>query len=462
MEQVDLIIKGGAVVTMNAQREMIRDGAVAVKDRRIVAVGKADKIVKAYAADRVLGDGGKLVFPGLIDCHNHAIHFMSKGIVDDMPYPKRHHERVWPYEAGLSAEESYVSATGTMLEMIRRGTTTFMDPGTPNVDSIGRAISDIGMRGVVSRLTWDVPDPKAPAAYNDTTDQAAERGEDAVDRWQGAADGRVHAAFSLSHQEHVTPELANRLAGRASELGVPIQSHLAVTKAALEAAVKKWGQTPVQRYHEFGVLGPNAVMVHMGGLTDDDVAILAETDTTVCHCPSASMFGGFGTVAHGRFPELIAGGVRVVLGTDACAISRSLDMVRLMYLAACAHKDAKIDPTVIGAHKAMEMATVDAAKALLWDNDIGSLEVGKCADIVIADTDGIEWQPHPFDNPVGNLIYSSDGSSVRTVVIDGRIVMEDRQMRTIDADEAIGRTAAMSRAIHARIGAGPRAAWPIV
>ncbi|MGO4837059.1 amidohydrolase family protein, partial [Rhizobiaceae sp. 2RAB30] len=228
---------------------------------------------------------------------------MSKGIVDDMPYPKRHHERVWPYEASLTPEESYVSATGTMLEMIRRGTTTFMDPGTPNVDSIGEAISDIGIRGVVSRLTWDVPDSKAPASYNDTTDQAATRGEAAVSRWHGAAEGRVRAAFSLSHQEHVTPELARLLSERSRALGVPIQSHLSVTRAALDAAVSRWGQTPVQRYQQFGVLGPNAVMVHMGGLTDDDVATLAETDTSVCHCPSASMFGGFGTISHGRFPE---------------------------------------------------------------------------------------------------------------------------------------------------------------
>jgi cytosine/adenosine deaminase-related metal-dependent hydrolase len=462
MERVDLIVHAGVVITMNPQREMIRDAAVAVKGQRIVAIDKIDAITRRYEADRILGDSGKLVFPGLIDCHNHSIHFMSKGIVDDMPYPKRHHERVWPYEAGLTPEESYASATGTMLEMIRRGTTTFMDPGTPNVDSVGRAISDIGMRGVVSRLTWDVHDPKAPAAYNDTTEQAATRGEEAVSRWHGAAGGRVHAAFSLSHQEHVTPELATLLARRATELGVPIQSHLSVTRAALEAAIAKWGQTPVERYHRFGVLGPNAVMVHMGGLTEGDVAILANTDTTVCHCPSASMFGGFGTISHGRFPELIEKGVRVVLGTDACAISRSLDMVRLMYLAACAHKDAKIDPTVIGAHKAMEMATVDAAKALLWDNEIGSLEVGKLADIVIAETDSIEWQPHPFDNPVGNLIYSSDGSCVRTVVIDGKIVMEDREIQTIDVEQAIKRTVDLSRNIHARIGATARAAWPIV
>jgi cytosine/adenosine deaminase-related metal-dependent hydrolase len=447
---------------MNPQREMIRDAAVVVKGQRIVAVDKTDIIARRYKAERNLGDGGKLIFPGLIDCHNHSIHFMSKGIVDDMPYPRRHHELVWPYEASLSPEESYVSATGTMLEMIQRGTTTFMDPGTPNVDSVARAISDIGMRGVVSRLTWDVHDPKAPNSYNDTTEQAATRGEDAIARWHGTANGRVRASFSLSHQEHITPELASLLAKRAEALGVGIQSHLSVTRAALETAVARWGQTPVERYHQFGVLGANAMMVHMGGLTDGDVEILAKSDTSVCHCPSASMFGGFGCISHGRFPELIDNGVRVVLGTDACAISRSLDMVRIMYLAACAHKDAKVDPTVIGAHKAMEMATVDAAKALLWDKDIGSLEVGKLADIVIADTDSIEWQPHPFDNPIGNLIYSSDGSCVRTVIIDGKIVMQDRQVTTVDVQEAIGKTVDLSRHIHARIGATARTAWPIV
>jgi cytosine/adenosine deaminase-related metal-dependent hydrolase len=173
------------------------------------------------------------------------------------------------------------------------------------------------------------------------------------------------------------------------------------------------------------------------------------------------MFGGFGCIAHGKFPELVENGVRVVLGTDACAISRFIDMVRIMYLVSCAHKDVKADPTVIGAHKAMEMATVDAAKALAWEDEIGSLEVGKLADIVIADASGIEWQPNPMDLPVANLVYSGNGSCVRTVIIDGRIVMEDRQFIMIDETDFAARAGAHARTIFARLGFEPRTVWPV-
>jgi cytosine/adenosine deaminase-related metal-dependent hydrolase len=407
-----------------------------------------------------LGGSDKLVFPGLIDGHNHPIHFLSKGMIDDMRFPERWRDRVWPFEAGLSAEEARLAATGTFLEMIRRGTTCFADPGTFQPDAIAAAATEVGMRGVVSRMTWDVHDPTAPPQYNDDTDSALARGEETIAKWHGAAGGRIRASFSLVRSAHVTERLVRRVKTRADELGVVIHAHLATTRGEYEAALREWGITPVERYRRFGVLGPNAHLVHMGFVSDEDVATLKAHDVSVCHCPSASMFGGFGCVAHGKFPEMVAAGVRVVLGTDACAVSRFLDMVRVMYLAACAHKDAKADPTVIGAHKAMEMATIDGARALLWDDEIGSLVAGKRADLVIADTKGVEWQPNPFANPVANLIYSSDGGCVETVLIDGKPVLEDRRFVTVDADDVWRHAASVSTEILARMGVGLRTAWP--
>ncbi|MBL8661567.1 MAG: amidohydrolase family protein [Candidatus Odyssella sp.] len=456
----DIVVAGGVVVTMDPSRRLIRDGAVAVAGNRIVAVGKRAEIESAHPGARVMGGPDKLVFPGLIDGHNHPIHFLSKGMIDDMRFPERWRNRVWPYEAGLSPEEARLAATGTFLEMIRRGTTCFADPGTFQPDAIAEAAAEIGIRGVVSRMTWDVHDPTAPAQYNDDTASALGRGEATIAKWHGAAGGRIRASFSLVRSAHVTEALVRRVKARADALGVMIHAHLATTRGEMEAALRDWGITPVERYRRFGVLGPNAHLVHMGFVSDEDIATLKAYDASVCHCPSASMFGGFGCVSHGKFPEMVAADVRVVLGTDACAVSRFLDMVRIMYLAACAHKDAKTDPTVIGAHKAMEMATIDAARALLWDRDIGSIEAGKCADIVVADTSGMEWQPNPFANPVANLIYSSDGGCVETVLIDGRPVLENGRFVTIDAKEVSQRAGATSNAILARMGVGLRTAWP--
>jgi 5-methylthioadenosine/S-adenosylhomocysteine deaminase len=461
MQAADLIIDAGVVVTMGPQRRLIRDGAVAIRGKRILAVDKSSAIAERYRAERTIGDSNKVVFPGLIDCHNHPVHFLSKGMIDDMRYPARWRDRVWPYEATLSAEETLVASTGTFLEMIRSGTTCFSDPGTLEPEAVAQAALDTGIRGVVARMTWDVHDPTAPSQFNDDTATALARGEECVQRCSGLGDGRVRAWFSLARADHVSDQLVRDIKRRADALKVGIHAHLSTTRGQVEAALREWGKTPVARYRDLGALGPNAHLVHMGAITDDDVSILREFDPSVCHCPSASMFGGFGCIAHGKFPELVENGVRVVLGTDACAVSRFIDMVRIMYLASCAHKDVKADPTVIGAHKAMEMATIDGARALLWDDEIGSLEPGKLADIVIADADGIEWQPNPMDLPVANLVYSANGSCVRTVIIDGRIVMEERRFTMIDEQDYAARASVCASAIFARLGVEPRTVWPV-
>lgn len=459
-ERADLIVFGGAVATLDAQRNIISDGAVVVRQGRIAFVGKAAQAKARYVAERKLGGPDKFVFPGLVDGHNHPVHFLSKGMIDDMPLPERWRTRVWPYEASIGEEETELACTGTFLEMVRRGTTCFVDPGSLHPDAVGRAALRVGIRGILSRLTWDVRDASAPD-YHDDTEMALEKAETVVDRWEGAGEGRLRAWFSLVRSSHVSEELVERIRTRAAARGVGVQSHLATTRAEYEAARSRWGTTPVGRYRDLGLLESNAYLVHMGWISDGDVELLKAHDVSVCHCPSASMLGGFGCVAHGRFPELVESGVRVTLGSDACAISRFLDMARIMYLAACAHKDVKTDPTVIGAHKAFEMATIDAAAATGWEREIGSLEIGKQADIVIADTDGIEWQPNPLENPVANFIYSSDGSAIRTVLIGGRIIMEDRVFPDIDLSQFYAQAGDASRAILQRMNAGVRRPWPL-
>ena len=459
--EVDYLVRAGVLVTMDAGRRMIRDAALAVRGDRIVAVGKYEDLRAAHPARRVLGDGTALVMPGLIDAHNHPVHFLSKGLIDDMPMQQRWRERVWPYEAGLTEDETRIAATGTFLEMIRHGTTCFSDPGSFYPYAVAQAMEQTGMRGVLSRITWDVHDPTAPAGYNEDTETALRKAQDAVSDLNGSAGGRVRAGFSLVRGAHVTPELAKAVKALADEMGVGIHGHLSSTRAELEAALANWGMTPVARYLELGVLGPNVQLVHMGALEQGDVGILQSLDVTVCHCPSASMFGGFGCISHGCFPELVQAGVRVVLGTDASAVSRFLDMVRVMYLAACAHKDVKMDPTVIGAHKAMEMATVDAARGLLWQDEIGTLEAGKKADIVMVRTDDINWQPHALRNPVADLIYAGSGSCVDTVLIDGRVVLEGGRSTVMD-EQAYSRQAAKAAdGVFERMGFAVNPPWPM-
>ena len=458
----DIVVAHGLVVTMDGQRRLIRDGAVAIRNGAIVAIDKSKPILGAFDTAEIIDASGRLVLPGLIDGHNHPVHFLSKGFIDDMKFPERWRERVWPYEVGLSDAEAELAATGTFLEMIRHGTTCFVDPGTFQPDAIAAAAGAVGIRGVIARLSSDVDDPTAPPHYTSDTETALALAEAVVDKWHGALDGRLRAWFSLVRGGHVSDDLCRRVKERADALGVGIHAHLASTASEVEATQARYGVGPVERYRRIGVLGPNAYLVHMGWIEDADVAVLKSHDVSVCHCPSASMFGGFGCVAHGKFPELVEAGVRVVLGTDACAVSRFLDMVRVMYLAACAHKDVTLDPTVIGAHKALEMATTDAARALMWDgpDGIGSLVPGKRADLSIVDMDGIAWQPNPELNPIGNLVYSSTGDAVRTVLIDGRVVMRDRVFETIDEPAFRIEAAATSSHILDRLGVTLAPRWP--
>jgi 5-methylthioadenosine/S-adenosylhomocysteine deaminase len=456
--EADLAVRAGCLISMDRERRIVRDAVLAVKDGSIVALGKADAL--QVRAARTIDASRGLVMPGLIDGHNHPIHFLSKGLFDDMPLARRWRERVWPYEASLTREEVKLSALGTFAEMIRHGTTCFNDPGTFHPDAVAEAAAEVGIRGVVAHLAWDVRDETAPQ-YNDTMASALEKGEAVIRRWNGAGNGRLRAAFSLVRSAHVSDELVRAVAQRAAELDVPIHGHLCTTRDEVERSRQTIGMTPLERYRRLGVLGANLILVHMGWAPVGEIPLLKEHDVTVCHCPSASMLGGFGCIAYGHFPEMVAAGVRVILGTDACAISRFLDMVRVMYLAACAHKDARIDPTVIGAHKALEMATVDAAAALGWSRDIGSLETGKRADFVIMNTEGIAWRPNPLENPVANLVYSASGASVDTVVIDGRIVFENGRLTALDEETLLAEADAASRRLLARLDMPLAPAWPI-
>jgi 5-methylthioadenosine/S-adenosylhomocysteine deaminase len=452
--EADLLVRGGTVVTMDAERRVIPDAAVAVRGRDIVAIGPAAEVQATHRARRVVDAEGRLVTPGLIDAHNHPIHFLSKGLADDLELSHRSYQRIWPFEAALTEEEAYVSSLGTFAEMLRNGTTCFCDPGGYRPAAVARAAMEIGIRGVVARESWDVPDPNAPGTHPESTDEALCRGEEVVERWHGAGGDRLRAWLSLVRPTHVTDELCVRTLDRAEALGVGVHGHLTASRTADANTRRVVGpDSAVHRYSELGILRAHLCLAHLGWIEPDELEQLAAGDVKAVHCPSASMLGGFGVIAHGTFPEMVDAGLTVALGSDAGAISRFLDLVRVMYLAACAHKDARIDPTVMGAHTAFEMATVGGARALLWDDRIGSLEVGKAADLVVFDTSDISWHPNPLRDPVRNLVYSASGGSAQTVIVDGRIVMEDRMLTCIDVPELLARADAAADAVWERIGA---------
>ncbi len=457
-----LIIINGYVVTMDQRRQIFADGAVAIEGRDIVAVGRTKDVLARHRAAHVIDAGGRLEIPGLIDGHNHAFQFLSKGIGDDVDIMTWLYQRVYPYETHVTAEEAYVGALGNYVQMIKSGTTCFNEPGGYHVEALGQAAADVGIRGILNRSTRDVADQGAPLPEKlfEDLDTNLRQGEAAVARWNVAADGRLKCWFSLRYVFNVSDELCTAIKQLAERYGVGIHAHAAAVEGENEAIAERFGKRSLERFYDLGLFGPNLYLVHMGYPNEREIGWLKQHDVKIAHCPSASMHGAYGVVGNRMMKRMIEDGMTISLGTDSATAGRFLDMVRVMYLAACAHRDQFADATIMGAYKALEMATIQGARACLWDHEIGSLEPGKRADVVIVGMDGLRW--HPNLDPVRSLVYAADGDDVETVIIDGRIVMRNRVVLTVDEEKVTRDVIAAGKAWIGRSGMTLDMPWPVL
>lgn len=464
MIDVDLLLDDGYVVTVNPRREMIANTSIAVREGTIVAVGKASELNERFSARKRISAKGKLVLPGFIDSHNHPIHFLSQGFSDDAPLYWRLRQRIWPFERAITHEEAYSGALGNFATMLRLGTTCFVDPGGSAPEAVMSAAEDIGIRGMVARSAQDRGTDALPIPdeYRMSTEEAIGVSVDFYDQYNGAAGGRLRASFSLRDAQTTSDELCRRIYQEAAKRQTIVQMHLITNEEVDEKSRALWGLGSLERLNKLGILGRHLSLVHMGRVSEDEARVLAESRTSVVHCPSASMTGGMGAIGSGGFLRLFDAGVLVSLGTDAAAISRFLDMIRVMYLAATVHKDIANDPLAVGCYKALEMATIEGARAMQMDDRIGSIEVGKQADIVVLDTDGPAWQPDPWFNPVANLVYAADASSVRHVVVQGRTLVEDRRLTVMDQRLVWQEAGAARRSLLSRLGVELMPQWPVL
>lgn len=457
----DMIFRSGYVVTMDPDRRIYRDGAVAITGDRIVAVGQTEDVLAEHRSPNVIDATDRLILPGLIDGHNHPFQYLSKGIGDDVDIMTWLYKRVYPYEAHLTADEAYVGALGNYAEMIKSGTTCFNDPGGHHADMLAQAAVDIGIRGIVNTSTRDLADADVPVPERlfENTETALHNAESYVEKWHGAAGGRLRAWTSLRYIFNVSDNLCRGIKNIADRFGVGIHSHVAAVSGENEAIEKRFGKRSLARYKELGLFGPNLYLIHMGYPNEEEIGWLREADVKVVHCPSASMHGAYGVIHQKMMPVMIEAGITVGLGTDSATAGRFLDMVRVMYLASCAHKDAYADPLKVGAYKALEMCTIDGARACLWENDIGSLEVGKKADLIVVNMTGLHW--HPNVDPIANLVYAANGRDIDTVIVDGRMLMKNRTLLTVDETQLRREVAACGRSWRERAGIGSACPWPV-
>ncbi|MGE0254272.1 MAG: amidohydrolase family protein [Alphaproteobacteria bacterium] len=420
-ERVDLIVGGAFVVTMEAGRQPVADGAVAVRDGTIVAVGPRADIVARFDAATAIDGRDRVVLPGLVNGHTHAAMTLFRGLADDRALMDWLQNWIFP------AEEKFVDAdfvrAGTRLaclEMIRGGTTTFVDMYFFN-DTVAEVADECGLRAVVAAAMIDFPSPGHKG-----WDDSFASGAAFVRRWQGR-NGRITPAFGPHAPYTVSPEHLKQVAAAARELGAPLTIHLAESPGESEDIRKRYGSTPVAWLDANAALGRNVIAAHVVWADAPDIARLAATGTAVIHNPTSNLKLASGIAP---IPEMLAAGVRVGLGTDGAASNNDLDMWEEMRLAALLHKGRTLDPTVMPAATVLRLATAGGAEAVGLGDHVGSLVPGKRADLLQVRLDAAHLTP--LYDVVSHLVYAARAADVVTTVVDGKVLMRDGVVRTLD------------------------------
>jgi 5-methylthioadenosine/S-adenosylhomocysteine deaminase len=446
------------VITVDEQRRIIQDGSVLIEGQHIARVGKAAELADV-GADRVVDARQLVVTPGFFNGHMHISYAHAvRGIFPDDVENRLVH--VFNLQSAMTEEEEYHTTLLGILDLLKNGTTCFLDPGSTKFpDACLQAYQDGGCRIVLGENVTDGPFPWKLPRY--PTEEAVARTAAFIEKWDKRLDGRVRAWAMPFSVQACSPELLRGLKQVVDEHGTSLTLHHMSGPKVREPFIAQHGLGPTQYLESAGALGPNVLLAHVLGLDEEEIEILARTGTNVAMCPSTAAKEAYGVPELGRMPELLAAGVNVALGSDSANSSNYLDTVRSVNMAAVQYKDARQDPRQIPAETALEMATLMGARAFNLGDELGSIEVGKKADLVLFDTQRPEWQA--LFNPINNLVYSADGRSIHTVVVDGRVVIDSYRQSFVDESQLYQKVQEIGESLQARTGITfPRGRWPIV
>jgi cytosine/adenosine deaminase-related metal-dependent hydrolase len=459
-----ILISGGTIITIDEHRRVIKDGAVLIENDRVAQVGKADHIKAEPRAEFEIDARGMVVLPGLIDTHVHLAQALLRGCADDTSLIDWLQKFVWPLQGNFEAEDGKASAELCMLEMIKSGTTTFLESllhSRYGFDGIAESVENSGMRGILSKTVMGLPGYGTeksimhPGMIEDG-ETCLREVESHFNRWDGRANGRVRVWYGARSLGGCTKELYERIATSARELGTGVTMHLSEVQEDVRYAKKEFGMMPAEFMNKVGLVGRNVVFAHGVWLTEKEWQILADKGGSVAHCPSSNMKLASGIP---KVPEMLHAGVNVGLGCDGGPSNNCYDLVREMKTASLLQKAKLLDPLAMRAETVLEMATINGAKALSLEKDLGSIEVGKKADVILIALK----KPHltPAFSPVSNLVYAAEGSDVETVLIDGEVVMENRTVKTLKEEEIVKEAGIRGEKLLERAGLGITPKWAI-
>ncbi|MGQ9538783.1 MAG: amidohydrolase [Candidatus Bathycorpusculaceae bacterium] len=432
---MNYVIYSGTIVTMQ-NGKIIKDGAVAIEKEFIADVGKTREILRKYPRGYERLDAkGKVVIPGLINTHQHAAMSLLRGYADDLPLQEWLEKWIWPIEGHMTANDIYIGALLTALESILGGTTTVntMYHYTPN-ENEAKAFADAGLRGVIGHVCF---------SWRKKEDKKAL--EDLAKSWHNKADGRIRVSVDPHAPYTVDPEYLKELKELRGELNEKYGSekapliwhiHVAETSDEKEKVRKAFNIEPKGGVMEYldslGVLDEKVIAAHCVALTKGDIMVMKRRGVKASHNPISNLKLASGV---SPVPKMLEQGITVSLGTDSPCSNNTADMFEVMKTAAILHKGVNKNPAIMAASQVLDMATLSGAKALCWDNEIGSIEVGKKADLAIVNF----AKPHlrPIYNEVSHLVYAAKSADVETVLINGRMVMENRQLTTLKIEKVM-------------------------
>src|SRR3989442_1830955 len=421
-----ILIKNGTIVTMDEADSIVR-GDLLVRDGRASEVGKKT----SSGADETIDARGCVILPGFVQTHIHLCQTLFRGSADDLSLIDWLKKRVWPMEAAHTKESIRASARLGIAELIKGGTTCALTMETVrHTEEVLRVVDESGFRATVGKCMMDKGD-EVPRALHEATAASIRESVALIESWHGHADGRVRCCFAPRFAVSCTRELLAKVSELARKHQVMIHTHASENKSECEIVEAETGRRNVAYLDSLGISGAHVLLAHCIHLDTEEMETLSRTKTNVAHCPSSNLKLGSGLA---RVAEMLARKIPVSLGADGAACNNRLDMFTEMRTAALLQKLAH-GPEVLSAAQVLRMATIDGARALGLENEIGSLEVGKHADVIVVDLN----QPHssPKQDVISSLVYSAQPSDVRVTIIDGRVVMSNRELSALNEDDVI-------------------------
>ena len=433
------------MVTMDRTRRVL-DADVLVEDGRIRVVRPVERGTVRPSIHATIDCGGLIVLPGLVQAHIHLCQTLFRGLADDLSLEDWLTQRIWPLEAAHTKESVYASAMLGAAELLLGGTTAILDMETVrHAGAAFEALEEIGIRATAGKCLMDAP--SSPAGLRESTDKALSESADLCARWHGAAGGRLRYCFAPRFAPSCTGPLLRAVSDLAEKVGAVVHTHAAETPVELEIVKRETGHDEIAYLDSVGISGPRTALAHCVWVDKDGIARLARQATNVVHCPSSNLKLGSGIAP---IPEMLAAGCRVGLGADGAPCNNRLDAFAEMRLAALIQKP-RLGPDALPAAQVLELATLGGARALGLDAEIGSIEVGKCADLVVLDLNGPHAQPEANDL-TSRIVYSATAADVRHVVVDGRVVVRDGVLKTANLGDIRRAANAEARRLRRTVG----------